>query len=205
MNRTTRWCAGAALALALVPLAACGSTSDTSTEPSSSAPATSGTSAPAAAEVTVDDPWARTSPMAVTLGAVYMTLESNVGDVLLRAEVPTSVAGTTEIHETVMSSTTGTSMSDSSADDTGMADPSGTTMPGGMDPSGTMPSSGEMAMRPIDSLELPAGEAVALEPGGYHIMLIDLVAPLEAGSTIDVTLTFEKAGEQVVTATVRDS
>jgi copper(I)-binding protein len=36
-------------------------------------------------------------------------------------------------------------------------------------------------------------------------MLIDLVAPLKSGTTIQITLTFEKAGEQTVTATVRDS
>jgi hypothetical protein len=46
---------------------------------------------------------------------------------------------------------------------------------------------------------------VALEPGGYHIMLLDLVAPLEAGTTLEVTLTFEESGEQVVTADVRDA
>jgi hypothetical protein len=46
---------------------------------------------------------------------------------------------------------------------------------------------------------------VALEPGGYHIMLLELAAPLEVGSTIDVTLTFEHAGQKVVSAEVRDT
>ncbi|MDD5029682.1 MAG: copper chaperone PCu(A)C [Rhodoferax sp.] len=38
-------------------------------------------------------------------------------------------------------------------------------------------------------LDLPAGKAVELKPGGYHIMLMDLKAPLAAGSTIPLTLT----------------
>jgi copper(I)-binding protein len=68
----------------------------------------------------------------------------------------------------------------------------------------TMAGMGQMTMRPIDSLELPAGEAVTLEPGGYHIMLIDLVAPLETGQEIEVTLTFENAGERTITVPVQD-
>ncbi len=46
---------------------------------------------------------------------------------------------------------------------------------------------------------------MALKPGGYHVMLIELVAPLEVGQTIPVTLTFAEAGTIEVTATVRAS
>lgn len=54
---------------------------------------------------------------------------------------------------------------------------------------------GVMTMRPLeDGLAIPAGGTVVLEPGGYHIMLMDLKAPLVKGEDIDVTLTFEKAG-----------
>jgi periplasmic copper chaperone A len=63
---------------------------------------------------------------------------------------------------------------------------------------------GEMAMREVDGIDLPAGTAVTLEPGGYHVMLLDLASPLEPGTTIEVTLTFEDAGEQTVTVEVRD-
>jgi periplasmic copper chaperone A len=46
-------------------------------------------------------------------------------------------------------------------------------------------------------LELPAGKAVELKPGGFHIMLLDLKQPLKADSQIPVTLTFANAkGEQ---------
>jgi copper(I)-binding protein len=54
---------------------------------------------------------------------------------------------------------------------------------------------GVMTMRPLDrGLEIPANETVVLEPGGYHIMLIDLKAPLVEGEDVPVTLTFETAG-----------
>ena len=42
-------------------------------------------------------------------------------------------------------------------------------------------------------LVLPAGKAVALKPGGYHLMLMDLKAPLAKDSTVPVTLTFKDA------------
>jgi len=45
-----------------------------------------------------------------------------------------------------------------------------------------------------DGLVIPAGGSVALEPGGYHLMFMDLVGPLVEGRSITVTLTFEKAG-----------
>lgn len=64
---------------------------------------------------------------------------------------------------------------------------------------------GMMQMAPVDEIPVPAGEIVSLEPGGYHIMLMDLAAPLETGATIEVTLTFEGAGEVVVEAEVRDT
>jgi periplasmic copper chaperone A len=67
------------------------------------------------------------------------------------------------------------------------------------------PDSGQMGMGEVDAIELPAGEAVALEPGGFHVMLLDLAEPLEVGTTIEVTLTFAEAGELVVAAEVRDT
>jgi periplasmic copper chaperone A len=46
-------------------------------------------------------------------------------------------------------------------------------------------------------LELPAGKAVELKPGGYHLMLLDLKQALKVDSHIPVTLTFANAkGEQ---------
>lgn len=62
---------------------------------------------------------------------------------------------------------------------------------------------GVMRMRPVESLEIPAGSTVELEPHGAHIMLMGLKAPLEAGSTVPIELRFEKSGERRVEAEVR--
>ncbi|MFM8267210.1 MAG: copper chaperone PCu(A)C, partial [Ilumatobacteraceae bacterium] len=61
-----------------------------------------------------------------------------------------------------------------------------------------------MSMQEVDSIPLPAGETVALEPGGSHIMLLGLTAPLEVGTTIELTLTLEEAGTVVVDVPVLD-
>lgn len=50
-----------------------------------------------------------------------------------------------------------------------------------------------MKMRALPSLDLPAGKKVDLKPGGYHVMLMDLKAPLAKDSTIPVTLLFKDA------------
>lgn len=64
-------------------------------------------------------------------------------------------------------------------------------------------SNGVMAMRPVEAIDVPAGESVALMPGGFHIMLIGLNRELRAGDTVALTLEFERAGAMVVQAQVR--
>jgi periplasmic copper chaperone A len=54
-----------------------------------------------------------------------------------------------------------------------------------------------MRMRAVDKLALQAGKAIELKPGGYHVMLMDLVQPLREGESIPVTLTFaDKEGRK---------
>ena len=48
-----------------------------------------------------------------------------------------------------------------------------------------------MRMRAVASLELPAGRAVELKPGGYHVMLMDLKQQLKAGDTVPLSLVVE--------------
>jgi len=64
-----------------------------------------------------------------------------------------------------------------------------------------------MRMREVAAVPLPRGQAVALAPGGYHVMLIGLNRPLSAGEQVTLTLTFEdaagKRSEQTVQAPVR--
>ena len=50
-----------------------------------------------------------------------------------------------------------------------------------------------MKMAAIPSLNVPAGGTVELKPGSYHVMLMDLKAPLADKSTVPLTLTFENA------------
>jgi copper(I)-binding protein len=60
----------------------------------------------------------------------------------------------------------------------------------------TMTRDGDvMRMRPVQDIPVPAGGAVALQPGGFHIMMIGLTAPMNQGSRVPLTLRFERAGE----------
>lgn len=55
---------------------------------------------------------------------------------------------------------------------------------------------GVMRMRPVEGgLAIPAGGRVVLQPGGLHLMFMDISAPLVAGTTFPVTLRFAKAGD----------
>jgi hypothetical protein len=49
-----------------------------------------------------------------------------------------------------------------------------------------------------EGFEIPAGETVLLERGGKHVMFMGLTEPMEQGGTVEVTLTFEEAGEVTV-------
>lgn len=51
-----------------------------------------------------------------------------------------------------------------------------------------------MRMREVAAIELPKGQAVALEPGGYHLMLLNLPRPIAAGDLIPLALTIESGG-----------
>jgi copper(I)-binding protein len=60
-----------------------------------------------------------------------------------------------------------------------------------------------MRMRPVDGVALPAGQPIALAPGGTHIMLMDLKAPLKAGQRFPLTLRFERAAPLTVDVQVK--
>jgi len=117
------------------------------------------------------------------MGAAYFKITSENDDSLIGVSVSTDIADHAEIHEVVHSM----DMSDESTDmsDDEMHD-------------------GAMSMQQIDSLELPAGSTVRLAPGGYHIMLIDLAAPLVAGETFELTLDFATADDLTVTVEVSE-
>ena len=53
-----------------------------------------------------------------------------------------------------------------------------------------------MRMRELEGpLEIKPGETVALAPGGFHLMMMGLKAPLKQGERVPLTLVFEKAGK----------
>lgn len=183
-RRSVRALAASLTLIGTVSLSACGGDSDTAD-----------TTAAATPGVTVTNQWARTSPMAATMGAAYMDIVSGVDDALVGAMVDASVAKMTEVHETVM------------VEDSEMSSDTTMAMSGDSISSDSMPGdsmSGEMKMQKVDSVPLKAGESLSLKPGGYHIMLMELAAPLKVGTTIQVTLTFEKAGDVVVDVPVQD-
>jgi copper(I)-binding protein len=112
---------------------------------------------PAAAQVTVTDPWVRGTVAGQLATGAFMQLKSAKTARLVEARSP--VAGVVEIHEMTMENNI-------------------------------------MRMRAMPALELPAGRAVELKPGGYHVMLMDLNRQLKEGETVPVTLVVERDGKR---------
>ena len=130
---------------------------------------------------------------------------------------PAGIAGKTELHETLDSK---------GCDEAGMG--AGHSMDKGKEGSMDMEGDGSMdmegegsmdmessqsmdmemdsmkCMKQVSSIELPAGETVNLEPGGFHVMLFDLAKPIEQGETFEVTLSFANGDDAVAEVTARD-
>ena len=179
-HRPARLVAGAACLTMLVTATGCGSDDG-------------GAAGSDVDELTITDARARTTPAQATTGVVYVDLTSPVDDALLSASVDPAVAGSVELHETM--SMDGDAGGHHGGDDDDQADGESTA---------TVDPAAPMTMEPVDRIELPADETVSLEPGGLHAMLIGLGAPLAAGDTFTLTLTFAEAGEREVTVEVRD-
>jgi copper(I)-binding protein len=62
---------------------------------------------------------------------------------------------------------------------------------------------GMMKMRRIDKIDVPAGGSTALEPGGLHVMLIDLTQELKPEDKVAITLEFSDGSSQELEAPVR--
>ena len=171
MSRTLLALAALALGAGLAACAAAPAEPPAAEQPTTAAEVAAPTTAPAVtvsttSALSVNDVWARQSPMEAANGAVYMVITNpgSTDDALLGAAAEVSDA--VEIHETK---------------DVG----------------------GMMQMAPVESVPLPAGGQAELKPGGYHVMLIGLKAPLVAGEKFPLTLTFAQAGEVQVEAEVR--
>lgn len=188
MNVVRTMATASAVLLGAAALAACGSDSDSS----GAAEVSSETSAADVADsgIVVSDFWARTSPAGATTGAVYLNVSSAEANAVVGASVDSSIAGESQIHEVTMTSMDDDAMDmeDDDMDDDAMEDMGGT-----------------MTMSQVDRIELPAGETVSFAPGGFHVMLLDLVNPLVAGDTFDVTLTFASGDDITMAVTVKDN
>ena len=66
----------------------------------------------------------------------------------------------------------------------------------------TVHEGGIAKMRRIDPLHVAAGERLSFEPGGIHVMLLDLASPLVAAERVPLALRFEIAGEMNIEAAV---
>ena len=60
-----------------------------------------------------------------------------------------------------------------------------------------------MKMRAVTGVDLPAGKAVDLKPGGYHVMLMDLKGQVKEGDTVPLTLVFEGKDKKRETVEVK--
>ena len=58
-----------------------------------------------------------------------------------------------------------------------------------------MTDEGTMTMQQQENIPLPSGTKIELKPGGLHIMLVNLKHDLIAGDSLQVTFTFQNAGE----------
>jgi copper(I)-binding protein len=67
----------------------------------------------------------------------------------------------------------------------------------------TTDASGMTGMHPISRVEVAAGATVSFQPGGYHLMFMELSGTIAVGGTVQIELTFEKAGKITVQAEVK--
>lgn len=140
-------------------------------------------------ELTVERAWARTTPAGATTGVVYFEITSPDDDTIVSASVAADIAASAELHESMAAGDSGHSHGGDTADSA--AD---TTAP-----------TGEMVMEPVDEVELSANSTVVFEPGGLHVMLIDLADALTLDEEFTLTLTLGSGDQIDVDVVVADN
>ncbi len=131
----------------------------------------------ARATIQVSDAWARPAAQGNN-GAVYFFIENGTASDLSILSASSRAAGAVEIHESSMMS----------------ADELDGMIEGGAYSEDTE-SQGVMQMIPLDALDLPSGQSLLFEPGGLHVMLIDLAQELRPGDKLLLTLSFDNADD----------
>lgn len=137
-----------------------------------------GSSDAAPTRLTIERPWARATPAGATNAAVYLTITSPQDDAITGVDVPAAAAGGAAMHSS-------------------MTDDDGGSM-GNMAGMDHDAEEGATTMAPLRTVDLPAGEAVVFEPGGRHIMLTELAAPLEEGDELTLTVHLRRGGDRTV-------
>lgn len=135
--------------------------------------ATAGCVADDSPDITLADPWVRSSDASVVGGmsGAFMKLTNNSDQVVTLVGGSSNVAGMVEIHETVMAAE-------------------------------------GMQMQEIGAgLQIPAGQTITLQPGGMHVMLMNLSQDIAAGDLVEITLNFDGGDTQTMffTATAKPS
>lgn len=124
--------------------------------------------------------WSRPTPAGATNGVLYLTVSSDVADELVGVEVPGSIADHTELH-----ATTGT---DGQPHEHG----------GGGD-------DGLISMTEVSRFPIGKGGTVVFEPGGSHVMLVDLATTLVDGDSYTATLDFASGRTLAIEVLVADN
>jgi copper(I)-binding protein len=141
--------------------------------------------------VTARGAWTREITTPSGEAAVYLEVTNGTGSSvkITGASVPTTVAESASLHESMFATDTG---STTTGGDTG----STTQAPAG---------SGEMTMQPLDAVTVAAHRTVRFVPGGKHIMVEGLKQSLSAGDTFTLTLTMSAGTNLRTTVTVRST
>lgn len=157
---------------------------------------------------TATDVWSRVSAPGQTQGVVYFDLTVPDDDTLVGVAVSSDIAGSAEIHEILEAEGNDDATDDMSGEMSGDMEMSEDAMDdteGMSDDVGSM-DMGAMIMQEMEGgLPLTGGETVSLAPGGYHVMLNDLVDPLAEGDSFEVTLDFANADDLTIESTVSET
>lgn len=121
-------------------------------------------------ELAATGAWARPTPSGADNGVAYLTLSTDRPDAVVGASVGDDRAAEVQLHRTVGAS-------------------------GGAGHShGAVADSGDLvSMGEVEELAVAPDEPLVFEPGGSHVMLVDLARPLRAGEQLDLTLEFASA------------
>ena len=122
-----------------------------------------------AADIAVEQPWARATPGRAPTGAAYLTLVNRGAEPDRLVGAATPAAAKAELHG---------------------------HQPAATQPAGH--AGHVMEMRPVAEIQIRPGETVVLKPDALHVMLGGLKAPLKEGGRFPLTLRFARAGEVTV-------